>query len=234
MSDLRKVLITGATRGIGWEMAVRFGELGHSVAACGRDPDALGRLATRLGEGHDVRSLDVRDAAQVDTWADALVARSWVPDLLINNAGVINRQAPLWELSSAEFKSLIEVNVGGVFNVIRAFLPAMIARRSGVVVNMSSGWGHSTAPRVAPYCASKFAIEGLTRALAQELPQGLAAVPLSPGIIHTEMLETAFGQRASDHWKPSEWVDVAVPHLLGLGPRDNGRSQRIGDGTGKG
>ena len=100
-------------------------------------------------------------------------------------------------------------------------------RRRGVAVNVSSGWGHSTAPRVAPYCASKYAIEGLTGALAQELPEGLAAVPLSPGIIHTGMLDTAFGGQAAAHWKPEEWVEVAVPYLLRLGPADNGRSQRI-------
>ena len=226
MSDPRSILITGATRGIGRAMAVRFAELGHSVAACGRDPAALRTLEAALGGG-DVRALDVTDSDQVAAWAASLADRDWVPDLLINNAGVINRQATLWELSPAEVAHVLAVNVQGVVNVLHAFLPAMIERRRGVVVNMSSGWGHSTAPRVAPYCASKFAIEGLTRALAQELPDGLAAVPLSPGIIHTDMLEVAWGEDAAAHWKPRQWVEAAGPHLLALGPRDNGRSQRI-------
>ncbi len=207
-------------------MTERFAELGHSVAACGRDEAALSELGAKIGGGH-LRAVDVTDAGEVKAWAAALAGDGWVPDLLINNAGVINRQAPLWELSADEVAHVLEVNVQGVVNVLHAFLPAMIERRRGVVVNISSGWGHSTAPRVAPYCASKFAVEGLTRALAQELPAGLAAVPLSPGVIHTEMLETAWGEHAAAHWKPEEWVDAAVPHLLRLGPEDNGRSQRI-------
>lgn len=228
MSGTRRILITGATRGLGRALATRFAELGHSVAACGRDEAALRRLGEETGV--DVRGVDVTDFEQVAAWAESLADDGWVPDLLINNAAVINRQAALWQLEPEEFSRLLEINVGGVFHVIRSFLPAMIARGRGVVVNISSGWGHSTAPRVAPYCASKFAIEGLTRALAQELPAGLAAVPLSPGVIHTEMLETAWGDQAATHWKPEEWVEVAVPHLLRLGPNDNGRSQRIGGG----
>ncbi len=227
MSERRKILVTGATRGIGRVMAQRFAGLGHSLAACGRTIDALSSLAAEIGDGHHLEAVDVVDAAHVDAWASVLIGSGWVPDLLINNAGVINRQAPLWQLSEEEIATVLDVNVKGVANVIRAFLPAMIEAGRGVVVNISSGWGHSTAPQVAPYCASKFAIEGMTRALAQELPPGLAAVPLSPGIIHTEMLETAWGEGAAAHWKPEAWADVAVPYLLALGPRDNGRSQRI-------
>ncbi len=229
MSESRKILITGATRGIGRAMATRFAALGHSVAACGRGQDALATLATEVGDDHHLRAIDVTDAGEVDAWAASLAASGWVPDLLINNAGVINRQAPLWQLSEEEVALVLDVNVKGAVNVIRAFLPAMIEARRGVVVNVSSGWGQSTAPNVAPYCASKFAVEGLTQALAQELPRGLAAVPLSPGIIHTEMLETAFGGAAAAYWKPEKWADVAVPYLLALGPDDNGRSQRIPD-----
>ena len=227
MSEPRKILVTGATRGIGRVMVERFADLGHSVAACGRNTEALAELAARIGDGHSLRPVDVTDAGQVDAWAAALAEDRWVPDLLINNAGVINRQAPLWKLGGDEIARVLDVNVKGVANVIRAFLPAMIRAGRGVVVNVSSGWGHSTAPKVAPYCASKFAIEGMTRALAQELPSGLAAVPLSPGVIHTEMLETAFGDAAASHWKPEAWGEVAVPYLLALGPEDNGKSQRI-------
>ena len=71
-----------------------------------------------------------------------------------------------------------DVNVGGVANVIRHFVPPMVSAGRGVIVNLSSGWGRSVAANVAPYCCTKWAIEGLTRALAEELPQGLAAIPL--------------------------------------------------------
>jgi NAD(P)-dependent dehydrogenase (short-subunit alcohol dehydrogenase family) len=118
----------------------------------------------------------------------------------------------------------VDVNVKGVANVVRAFVPAMIRRGSGVVVNFSSGWGRATSPEVAPYCASKWAIEGLTRALAQELPRGLAAVPLNPGIIDTDMLRSCFGADAAAYAEPREWAEKTVPFLLELGPRHNGQA----------
>jgi NAD(P)-dependent dehydrogenase (short-subunit alcohol dehydrogenase family) len=93
-----------------------------------------------------------------------------------------------------------------------------------VIVNFSSGWGRSTDAEVAPYCATKWAIEGLTQSLAQELPSGMAAVPLNPGIIDTDMLRSTFGGTASSSYpRPGEWAKAAVPFLLKLGPSDNGK-----------
>jgi NAD(P)-dependent dehydrogenase (short-subunit alcohol dehydrogenase family) len=106
----------------------------------------------------------------------------------------------------------------------------MVARGRGVIVNFSSGWGRSTDAEVAPYCASKWAIEGLTQALAQELPSGMAAVPLNPGIIDTAMLRSCFGSSAASHPSPEEWARRAVPFLLALGPRDNGRPLTVPGG----
>ena len=128
-----------------------------------------------------------------------MVTTHGVPDLLINNAAVINKNARLWEVTAREFGEVIDVNVKGIANVIRYLAPEMVRRKTGVIVNISSGWGRSTDAEVAPYCASKWAIEGLTMAMAQELPSGMAAVPLNPGIINTEMLQSCFGQSA-DHY----------------------------------
>jgi NAD(P)-dependent dehydrogenase (short-subunit alcohol dehydrogenase family) len=96
-----------------------------------------------------------------------------------------------------------------------------------VIVNLSSGWGRSTDAEVAPYCASKWAIEGLTQSLAQELPSGMAAVPLNPGIINTEMLQSTFGSSASHYPSPEEWAKIAVPFLLEIGAKDNGRQLTV-------
>src|SRR5262249_9988526 len=156
--------------------------------------------------------------------AQRVLAAHGPPDLLLNNAALINRNAPLWELSAAEFEAVIDVNIKGVANVLRHFLPAMVARKRGVVVNFSSGWGRSTSAEVAPYCATKYAIEGLTLALAQELPKGMAAVPLNPGIIDTDMLRSTFGDSAGSYPNPSDWAERAVPFLLRLGPSNNGKS----------
>ena len=119
------------------------------------------------------------------------------------------------------------MNIKGVANVIRAFVPAMVEAKRGVIVNLSSGWGRSTSPEVAPYCASKWAIEGLTKALAQELPAGMAAVPLNPGVINTEMLKTCFGESAASYPKAEEWARRAAPFILQLGAKDNGQSLSV-------
>ncbi len=127
-------------------------------------------------------------------------------------------------MPAADFDTVIDVNIKGVANVIRHFVPAMIGRGRGVVVNFSSGWGRSTAPEVAPYCATKWAIEGLTRALAQELPDGLAAVALNPGIIDTDMLRSTFAGDAGSYPAPDAWSKTAAPFLLALGAKDNGKA----------
>jgi NAD(P)-dependent dehydrogenase (short-subunit alcohol dehydrogenase family) len=99
----------------------------------------------------------------------------------------------------------------------------MVKAGRGVIVNFSSGWGRAVDAEVAPYCATKWAIEGLTRALALELPAGMAAVPLNPGIIDTAMLRSCFGEGAGGYPGPEEWARQAVPFLLALGPRHNGK-----------
>ena len=126
-----------------------------------------------------------------------MIGASACPDLLINNAGTDEHPAPLWRVPAEKFNRVIGVNVIGVANVIRAFVPAMVAPRKGVIVNLSSGWGRSVSPEVAPYCASKWAIEGLTKALAEELPPGMAAVPLNPGVIDTDMLRQCWADGAA-------------------------------------
>jgi NAD(P)-dependent dehydrogenase (short-subunit alcohol dehydrogenase family) len=216
------VVLTGATRGLGRAMAVRFAEQGLTVAGCGRSAEGVADLASTFGDPHQFAVVDVGDRASVDSWALDVLDRLGPPDLLVNNAALINRNAPLWEVPPEEFDRVIGVNITGVFNVIRAFAPAMIARRLGVIVNFSSYWGRSASPEVAPYCASKFAIEGLTQSLARELPDGMAAVPFNPGVIDTDMLRSTFGPSASDYESPEGWAEAAVPFLLSLGPRQNG------------
>jgi NAD(P)-dependent dehydrogenase (short-subunit alcohol dehydrogenase family) len=123
---------------------------------------------------------------------------------------------------------MVDVNLRGVVNVIRHFVPAMVAAKKGVIVNLSSGWGRSVSPEVAPYCATKFAIEGLTKALAAELPAGMAAVPLNPGVIDTDMLRSCWADGASAYPKAEAWAKTAAPFILGLGPQHNGQSLSVG------
>ena len=97
--------------------------------------------------------------------------------MIINNASIVNQNAQLWKITAQEFENVMNVNVNGVVNVIRAFVPAMVARKEGIIINMSSSWGEGEA-ELAPYCASKFAIEGITKSMALELPHGMAVVAL--------------------------------------------------------
>src|ERR1051325_8863829 len=224
---MKTLVITGVTRGLGRAMAEEFIRLGHVVLGCGRSEQELEELRRRFGKGHAFDRVDVASDEQVQAWAKRSLKSRGAPDLLLNNAAVINRNAPLWKVSPGEFQQVIDVNIKGVANVIRHFLPAMLEHGCGVVVNFSSGWGRSTDAEVAPYCATKWAIEGLTQALAQELPPGLAAVALNPGIINTEMLQSCFGGSAASYPDAEKWAKKAVPFLLSLGAKDNGRALTV-------
>jgi NAD(P)-dependent dehydrogenase (short-subunit alcohol dehydrogenase family) len=221
------VLITGVTRGLGRAMAEEFMRQGLVVLGCGRSPEKVSALSSSSGSPHDFAVVNVASDDEVKSWARRLLKEFGPPDLLLNNAALINRNAPLWKVSAKEFSEIIDVNIKGVANVLRHFVPAMVERKSGVIVNFSSGWGRSTAAEVAPYCATKWAIEGLTQALAQELPAGMAAIPLNPGIINTEMLQSCFGGSASAYPTARQWAKVAVPFILNLGPAENGRSLSV-------
>lgn len=223
----KHVLITGISRGLGRALAHGFHDLGWQVSGCATDAKAIESLAVELGADCHLERCDVTRAAEVDAFAKRVIEQCGPPDLLINNAAIINANAPLWEVTPEDFSRVIDVNLKGVHAVIRAFMPAMIQHGTGVVVNLSSGWGRSTSPEVATYCATKWGIEGLTAALAQELPDGLAAVALNPGIIDTRMLRSCFGEGAGSYPDPKQWALSAVPFLAALDTRDNGRALTV-------
>jgi NAD(P)-dependent dehydrogenase (short-subunit alcohol dehydrogenase family) len=219
-------VITGVSRGLGRALAEALIAEGHRVSGCARKAEVVAQLTTQYPD-HHFRAVDIGDAPAVQTWAEAVLDQVGVPDFVINNAGLVNEPAPLWQVPVAEFEAVVTANILGTVNVLRNFTPAMIQRGSGIFVNYSSGWGRSTSPEFAPYCATKWAIEGLTQAFAQELPPGMAAVALNPGIIHTDMLETCYGEEAASFTPIAQWVKSALPFILNLKPQDNGRSLSI-------
>ncbi|WP_017662369.1 SDR family oxidoreductase [Baaleninema simplex] len=227
MNQQKHIVLTGVTRGLGRAMLEGFVEAGHVVYGCARDEEAIASLNQQFGRPHHFASVNVTDDDSVRQWSEAVLSQRSAPDLLVNNAGFINEPANLWEVPAAEFDRVVDVNLKGVANLLRHFVPAMVRRGEGVIVNFSSTWGHTTSPQVAPYCATKWGIEGLTRSLSQELPSGLAAIALNPGVIHTDMLETCFGSSAKNYMSPETWGKAAVPLLLGLTAADNGASLRV-------
>jgi len=223
----KNVLITGVTRGLGWAMVEEFARRGHTVLGCGRTRGSIESLRRRFGPPHDFYVVDVASDDEVKSWASILLTSHGVPDLIINNAAVINKYARLWEVSAREFSLVLDTNLKGPVNVIRHFGPEMVRRRSGVFVNFSSGWGRASEAEIGPYCASKWGLEGATLAFAQELPSGMAAVSVNPGVINTPMLQSCFGKSAESYISATEWAKVAVPFLLALGPAENGRQLEV-------
>ena len=142
-SEGKVVVITGVSRGLGRAMALEFSSQGHRVIGCSRNENKLFNLTGKLEDGHSLSVVDVADDHAVAAWAGESVESFGAPDLLLNNAAVINKNKFLWELSAAEFDEVVDINIKGVANVIRHFLPAMVKARTGVIVNFSSGWGRS-------------------------------------------------------------------------------------------
>ncbi|MGC6458010.1 MAG: SDR family oxidoreductase [Akkermansiaceae bacterium] len=217
------IWLTGCTAGLGRALVPEFLKAGHSLVGCGRNEISLAHLKSAHPEGHFI-PCNVASDDNVASFCESALRATGAPDLLINNAAIINSPAPLWEISASDFDQLTAININGTANVIRHAVPSMIAEGKGIIVNLSSGWGRSTSPEVAPYCASKWAIEGLTQALSQELPQGLGAIALNPGIIATDMLRKSFGPDAESFPSPETFAVTAAPFLTSLTPAQNGQA----------
>jgi NAD(P)-dependent dehydrogenase (short-subunit alcohol dehydrogenase family) len=220
----KKIVLSGCTRGLGRALADEFARLGHTVFGCGRDCKAIAQLHDKWGTPNQFDEVDITNEEAVFGWAGRILEECGPPDLLINNAAVIHRNANVWEVPLDEFRQVFDVNVISLHRLLRAFVPAMVERRHGIIVNLSSGAGRTPFPQIGPYCASKFAVEGLTKALAQELPPGMAAIPLSPGVVNTDMLRSNWGERAAACQDPKTWAHRAVPFILNLRAVDNGQS----------
>ena len=126
----KRIVITGVTRGIGRGLTEEFARLGHTVIGCGRSADPVAALQSALGQPHDIAAVDVIDDRAVADWAKRTLAAHGAPDLLINNAAIINRNSRLVDVPAAEFDAVIDINIKGVANVTRHFAPAMLDRRT--------------------------------------------------------------------------------------------------------
>lgn len=188
MDNKRVWLITGASRGIGAKIAAVALARGDSVIGTGRNPqqvtDALGENANLLAV-----KLDVTDESQVASAVEASIQKFGRIDILVNNAGY-GLLGSVEEASAEEVRKVYDANVFGLLHVTRAVLPHMRKQRSGHVINMSSVGGYRSGAGFGVYCSTKFAVEGLTEALHQELaPLGIHVTVVEPGYFRTEFLE---------------------------------------------
>jgi NAD(P)-dependent dehydrogenase (short-subunit alcohol dehydrogenase family) len=184
----KTVMITGASRGIGAAAARVFAEAGANVALVARSQDAIGALAQDIGEPALAIPCDVSRYWEVEAAVNATVKTFGGLDVLINNAGVIE---PISHLSTADPEAwghVIDINLKGVFNGMRAALPVMEAAGGGSILTISSGAAHGPVEAWSHYCASKAAVAMLTRCVDLEsADKGIRAIGLSPGTVATEM-----------------------------------------------
>jgi NAD(P)-dependent dehydrogenase (short-subunit alcohol dehydrogenase family) len=188
-------VVTGASRGIGRAIAAALAGQGASVAGCAvQGPfDQRGRASGFLAEVASrgpsfLAACDVRAAAEVERFRDAVLAELGPPDVLVNNAGTVVR-AELTALAEADWDDTIASNLKSSFLVTRAFLPAMKARGRGRIINIASIAGRQGTAMLSAYCAAKHGVVGLTRALAEELREGGIQVnAICPGSVDTDML----------------------------------------------
>lgn len=182
------VIITGASRGIGAETARVFAHAGANVGLLARSVDDLDALAAEIGPNALALACDVSDYASVETAVQKTVARFGGVDVLINNAGVLKPIAALTEADPDEWGRVIDINVKGVFNGMRAVVPLMKQAGGGTILTVSSGAAHNAIEGWSAYCTSKAGAAMLTSMLdLEERANGIRAIGLSPGTVATQM-----------------------------------------------
>ena len=200
------VLVTGASRGIGLATCVGLARAGHQVVGAMRDPERapeLGRIARADDLPIMITTMDVDSDGSVRDCIGRIIREHGPLDALVNNAG-IERRGSVEELDLAEFRAVMETNYFGVLRCIKAVLPGMRERGSGCIVNVSSVAGRISLSPLGPYAASKFALEAISEALAQEVKaSGIRVAIVQPGIIDTDMAR-AITQETADSSYPHE------------------------------
>ncbi len=223
MQKNKHIIITGATRGLGRALTEKFIELGHFVSGCGRSDEKILELNQKYANSADFTALDITSSERVTQWSNDIVDKYGVPDIIINNAAIINQLEPFHEVSADVFNNVIDINVKGIANVLRAFIPFAKSAKKGIFINMSSGWGRFGAADVATYCASKGAVEMLTASIAKELTEEIAIMTLSPGGINTDMTVDCSGSHNENSISANEWAELVAPQILKYDVNLNGK-----------
>jgi len=219
--------ITGASRGFGALVAKLALDKGDAVVATARNPQSV---VAALGEHPNLLAvgLDVTDEAQAHDAAKAAIQRFGKIDVLLNNAG-FGLLGAVEEATATEIEALYRTNVFGLLNVTRAVLPHMRRARSGHILNVSSVGGYRSAAGFGVYCSTKFAVEGLTEALADELaPLGIKATIVEPGYFRTDFLDarslSVSDMRIADY---AQTAGAVREHAAGLSHRQPGDPAKL-------
>jgi len=185
------VLITGASAGIGEACAHRFAEAGCRLILTARRSEKLNRLAAELAERYACQALpvklDVQDGKAIKEVLTTLPKSHQAIDILINNAGLVIGVEKAYETPAIDIDVMVDTNVKGVFNMIAAIVPDMVVANRGHVINISSIAGHEAYPGGSVYCATKHAVDALTKSLRMDVvATDLRVTAISPGLVETE------------------------------------------------
>ena len=234
--SVRVAMVTGASRGIGAAIARALATRGYAVCLLARDGAAAAGVAAEIGArgGRAVaRSLDVTDEAAVGEATEAALSLWGRIDVLVNNAGLIEREVPLWEADVEQWWSVITTNVRGPFLMTRAVVPHMLAAGGGRVVNLNSGAGTAERAELSAYCASKSALARITGSThLAGWAQGIRAFDLAPGHVRTEMTLSMDLHRGRTEWTdPAQVTDLVLAMAGGELDAWSGRFVRAGADT---
>ncbi len=208
-------VITGASRGLGKALVQRFLEEGAKVACCARSLSHLQRLQLEVGHRHRyllALACDVADKEQVEQFSRRVLEEFGNVDVVINNAALLGSRTELVDTTPSTWERVMEVNVNGVFYVTRSFLLPMIHRQRGSIINVTSSVGRQGRARWGAYAVSKFAVEGFTQVLAEELKlKGIRVNAVNPGAMATDMRRAAYPEEDPSSLKtPYEITDIFV------------------------
>ncbi len=222
------VAITGCRRGLGRALTQAFSDAGATVIAHARTQAQADVVGQSLSGPCEAVGGDVRDP-ELGLRITAAAAPHGGVDLLILNAGVISTMGPLSDASLDEFAQVVDINVNAQVALVQAIVPGMVANRRGGVIWLSSGLGRFGVPGYGAYCASKHAVEGLMKVLAEEhSSDGLVSVALAPGMVQTDMLRVALGtDDVSEHQTPEATARGFVAFARDLSADHNGQSLDI-------
>jgi len=216
----RHAFVTGASRGIGASIAFELARLGANLSLIGRDEDALASQVTAISAAHDVKVqslvLDVTNADQITKSVETAEAQTGPIDILVNNAGAAT-SAPFTRTSLDQWQALLDVNLTGPFLLTQAVLPGMMERNFGRVINVASTAGLKGYGYVAPYCAAKHGIIGMTRSLAIEIAtSGVTINAVCPGFTETDIAARTIDTMVE---KTGRSAEEAYKQLASLNPQ---------------
>lgn len=208
-------LVTGATSGIGWSTAIALGRLGYAIIGTGRRSEKLDALGQELAKENILffsLTFDVRDQNAVSKAIESLPEKWKDIDVLVNNAGNAHGLDPIQTGTIADWEAMLDINVKGLLYVSKAVIPTMLSKKSGTIVNIGSIAGKEVYPNGNVYCASKHAVDALTKGMRMDLnPHNIRVIGVHPGLVETEFSLVRFKGDAERSRKVYEGFQPLTP-----------------------